>query len=370
MLARLLCGLLALAGLGASTSACAVEATADDPTEDDVQEVKVDTSTPESRAQYDANVAFALAYSARCAMPDDGAPRVLVTGYGRFGSITNNATGRIVSALVPAARYPETTPAAPGTIDPPDAQVSVGVTTLELPDVGRVHVCGMVLPVSWDLAAILVSREIAAIEPSLVIMNGVAQARQPLWLELGAVNEASGDDSSGLTPSRVSGQPRAKIIGTAATTEHARGNLLAWEAVRTAVDAARDAQARDVEGASVFGDVLRSGAVYARFPRANTYLCNNVTYVTGYLMDHPERTVRLLQASRAVRGKPNDVRVRLGVDMSRTPRVFFHWPSGLAEHHHGAGAAVLRAAIGAQLAATARGESVRGDAMTPTPGGP
>jgi pyrrolidone-carboxylate peptidase len=370
MLPRLLCGLLAIAGIGASTSACAVEDATDDPIADDTHEVKVDTSTPAARAQYDANVAFARAYTARCVVPDDGAPRVLVTGYGRFGGITTNATGKIVSALVPAARYPETSPAPPGEVDPPDAQVSVGVTTLELPDVGRVHVCGMVLPVSWDLAAILVSREVAAIEPNLVIMNGVARSRQPLWLELGAVNEASGDDSSGLEPSMPRGQFRAKIIGNAATSEHSRGNLLAWDAVRAAVDAARDAQARDVEGPSVFGDVLQGGAVYARFPRANTYLCNNVTYVTGYLMDHPERTVRLLQASTPVRGKPNDVRVRLGVDMSRTARVFFHWPSGLAEHHHGAGAAVLRAAIGAQLAATARGESVRGDAMTPTPGGP
>jgi hypothetical protein len=37
------------------------------------------------------------------------------------------------------------------------------------------------------------------------------------------------------------------------------------------------------------------------------------------------------------------------------PRVFVHWPSDLADRHHGAAADVMRAIIAAQLAASARG---------------
>lgn len=367
MVSRLLRAALA-AALAVVAPACVFEAPdPEGPPSTEEDEVKVDTSTPEARAQYDANVAFARAYTPRCALPDDGAPRVLVTGYGRFHSITTNATGKIVSALVPSARYPETRPAPAGQVEPPEEQLSVGVATLDLEGVGRVHVCGMILPVYWDLAAVLAAKEIAAIRPQMVIMNGVASSAQPLWLELGAVNKAVGDDSSGLSPvADRSGY--AKIISNAPPSEESRGNLLAWERVRRAVDEARARHSAEVEGGASFGSILQEGALYARFPRTNTYLCNNITYVTGYLMDHGDRTVRLLQASARVSGKPNDVRVTLGADLSRVPRVFFHWPSGLATRHHAAGADVLRAAIAAQL--TAGAASTRGDAITPSPGSP
>jgi len=91
----------------------------------------------------------------------------------------------------------------------------------------------------------------------------------------------------------------------------------------------------------------------AGFPRtSNTYLCNNVTYVTGYLMNHPGKEVKLLRASPAVRGKQNDVRVKMTNDFRSTPRVFVHWPSELAdagEEKHEAAADVMRAIIGAQI---------------------
>ena len=73
-----------------------------------VDGVVVDTSTPAARAQYDANVSYALSYRARCVSRGGSRPRVLVTGFGRFLSNPPNATGMLVSKLVPAARYPVT----------------------------------------------------------------------------------------------------------------------------------------------------------------------------------------------------------------------------------------------------------------------
>jgi hypothetical protein len=112
-----------------------------------------------------------------------------------------------------------------------------------------------------------------------------------------------------------------------------------------------------VEGGIRFGDLL-GGAKLAGYPRSsNTYLCNNVTYVTSYLMSNPGREVKLLRASPALSGKVNAVPVKIARDMRNVPRVFVHWPSELADRHHAAGADVMKAILGAQLAALARGEA-------------
>jgi hypothetical protein len=111
-----------------------------------------------------------------------------------------------------------------------------------------------------------------------------------------------------------------------------------------------------------FGDVL-PGVKLAGFPRnSNTYLCNNVTYVTGYLMSHPSTNVRLMKASPAVRGAINEVKVRMSSDLRAVPRVFVHWPSEMATKHHQAGADVMRSIIDAQLTAMGRGDApTKGD---------
>ena len=51
----------------------------------------------------------------------------------------------------------------------------------------------MILPVYWDLAAILIAKEMDSFEPAFVMMNGVAGQRQPIWIELGATNEGVPD---------------------------------------------------------------------------------------------------------------------------------------------------------------------------------
>jgi len=332
--------------------------------------VKVDTSSPEARAQYDADVAFANAYTARCA-PKGSAKRVLVTGFGRFMSVGNNATGRIVSTLVPEAVYPETSPPPAGQVDPPGPQLSVGTRVVDLPGAGRADVCGMVLPVYWDLAAILVSKEIEAFKPDLVVMMGVAGGTQPIWIELGAVNKAAplDDGSDRLQPAVREGQDYAPIVETATSDEQARGNLMSWQRVQSAAEAKAKSLAdrRDSHG-SRFGDVL-PGAKLAGFPRdSNTYLCNNVTYATGYLMDHPGKKVTLLRASKKVRGKPNQVDVRLAADHRATPRAFVHWPSSLSSEQYPLAAEVLASLLGAQLSAPAAQAPTRGTNDLADPG--
>ena len=341
-------------------AACSADTSEDEPITDDANEVKVDTRSPEARRQYDANVRFAAGYQPRCTRtPGSTRPRVLLTGFGRFMSVANNATGRLVSTVVPGARYPETAPPPAGEIDDPAAQLSVGTATIDLPGVGEVDVCGMILPVYWDLAAILIAREAEAFQPSFVMMNGVAGARQPIWIELGATNRAAplDDGSNQLRPAVGPGEPFAKIVENASSDEDARPNLLTWRAVESAARDAIERHASDRDGGERFADLLPDVKL-AGFPRSsNTYLCNNVTYVTGWLMSHPGREVRLLRASPRLPGAINEVRVKAKSDFRAVPRVFVHWPSTLADKHHAAGAEVMKAILGAQLAALARGDA-------------
>ena len=354
-----------LAAAALCASACTSETAPDDggPVAGEENEVKVDTRTPAARRQYDANVAFAMGYAPRCAPSTSGRPRVLVTGFGRFMTIENNATGRIISTLVPDAHYPETQPPAPGEVDRPEPQLSVATSTLTLPGAGEVDVCAMILPVYWDLAAILIAKEMEAFKPTFVMMNGVAGGRQPIWVELGATNRAAplDDGSNQLRPAVRPNEEYAKIVDNAAKAENARANLLSWRAVERAAAAAVERHAAEVDEGVLFSDLLQ-GVKLAGFPRnSNTYLCNNVTYVTGYLMSHPGASVRLMKASPAIRGKVNEVKVQMSSDLRAVPRVFVHWPAQMDNKHHAAGADVMRSIIDAQLTAMTHGDA-------PTPG--
>jgi pyrrolidone-carboxylate peptidase len=345
-----------LGAASVSLGACA-DGPADDEAllGDEDNEVRVDTRTPAARRQYDANVAFATSYRPTCAKTNSGRPRVLVTGFGRFMSINDNATGRIISKLVPGAVYPDTKSPAAGEVDPPGPQLNVVSTTLDLPQSGLVDVCSMILPVYWDLASILIAKEMESFQPSFVMMNGVAGERQPIWIELGATNRADAldDGSNQLRPAVAPSASFAKLVDGG---EDARPNLLSWRAVEGAARVRIEKHAEDVDQNTRFGDVLQ-GVKLAGFPRSsNTYLCNNVTYVTGYLMGHPLSTVRLLRASPALRNQVNEVKVQMRTDFRNTPRVFVHWPSEMATKHHAAGADVMGSILDAQLVALSRGD--------------
>ena len=327
----------------------------DTPVED---AVTVDTSSPAARAQYDANVAFALGYRARCA-PRAGRRRVLVTGFGRFLDNPTNATGRIVSTLVPEAHYPVTERPPKGEVDQPAPQTSVARGTITLPHAGEVDVCAMVLPVYWDLAAILAIKEIDSFGPELVVMNGIAGPEQDLWIELGSVNRAMSlrDGSDVLSPVVPSGREFAPIVPSASQSDTLRGMLLSWTAVRDAARAEITRQSHVIESGRSLGDIL-GGAKLAGFPRdGNTYLCNNVTYAVNYAMSYPGRTLTLLQASAPRRGSINRVTVKTTRDLRAVPRTFMHWPSRLEGSHLEAAASVMRAVIDAQLTSLRGGET-------------
>jgi pyrrolidone-carboxylate peptidase len=285
---------------------------------------------------------------------------VLVTGFGRFGHNAVNASGQVVAALLGELDYPLTEPPEPGAVDDPAPQTRAALGQVVLPASGPVQICAMVLPVYWDLAALLVLEEIAAFRPQLVLMNGIAGSVQPLWIELGSVNRAMGapDGSGALEP--VEGSP---LVVSAPPEEMLRGLYLSWSSVRRAAERAIDERAADAEGDVPLTDVL-PGVLFAGFPRwSNTYLCNNTTYTVGYLMDHPGETVRLLVPSTPREGYPSGVDARLDDDFSEAPRVFVHWPSQLGGLHVISAATVLQAMIDAQLQALQGGDDppTRGD---------
>lgn len=339
----------------ASASGCsaAADGEIDDSVDSSGDAVVVDTSTPAARAQYDANVAFATRYTPRC-VAKGTRPRVLVTGFGRFLESTTNATGMMVSRLVPGGHYPLTHAPAPGTVDLPDPQTSVTSATITLPKIGAVDVCTMVLPVYWDLAAILVIKELDAFAPNLVMMNGIAGAEQTVWLELGSVNRAMTleDGSDVLKPKPPQGLAFAPLVPSASKSDTLRGLVLSWNAVESAARTSIAAHDSVMESGRTFGSIAL-GAELGGYPRSgNTYLCNNVSYVVNFAMAYPGRTITLLQSSRPIAGKINRVRVQAMHDFRAVPRVFVHWPSTLAGKHLDAGADVMRAMIDAQLYAS------------------
>lgn len=360
---------LALALTFAGCSAQTDDAPNEEPTGEE-NAVKVDTRSAAARAQYDADVAFLSSYRATCKPTQSGKKRVIVTGFGRFQGIANNATGRMVASLLPNLAYPETSQPPAGQIDPPGPQLAVGQGLVTLPKTGEVEVCAMVLPVYWYMAAILLSKEIEAFAPDFVMMNGVAGTRQDVWLELGSVNKAAAldDGSDQLKPVATLGSDTAPILESAGPEDQARPNLLSWRTVESAARAARDAAKDEVEGGTRFGDVVQ-GVKLAGYPRgSNTYLCNNITYITGYLMDHPGRTAALLRASPRVPGKVNAVRAGISRDTREVPRVFAHWPSELAERHTARGKSIMLAILDAQLSHAVSDAPKRGSNADAAPG--
>jgi pyrrolidone-carboxylate peptidase len=342
------------AAISISLAACGGDTGTPGTTEEDI---KLDTRTALARKQYDANVKFAKAYASRC----EAGPgkRVIVTGYGRFQGNLDNATGRIVESLT-GVPYPATLPVADGAIDPPDAQTSVKTTRLKLDGIGDVTICGMILPVYWDLAPILLAKEISAFKPDLVLMNGVASGSHniPMRLELGSENTALPiEDGSGiLHPFDSTGS------GAAATVIETGPKLLpsrmSWAPVKSAMRAELTKQGANTQLGGEISEVF-----YGGFPSSwLTYLCNNIVYVTNYLMANPGKSARLLEPSVKLKSTDRGVTVTLSGDFSKTPRAFIHWPDVPRDKQKYA-ASVLRAAIVAQLSASARGE-------LPTPGDP
>lgn len=319
--------------------------------------MRLNTTSQLARAQLRANRAFAEAYvpQASPVTSSPRRPRVVVSGFGRFSDKVTNATGLMVGRLLPGLDYPFTEPPVDGEVDVPGPQLAVAQGTVELPAVGDVDLCAVVLPVFWDLAAYLLLREIQAFAPQVVVMNGVAAPRQKLWLELGAFNRGKDSpDGSGIL------RPTSPMVELIRGGPEALENVASWNAIALAsADAIAERASVSYEGKRL-DDVLR-GVAFAGFPRAsNTYVCNNTTYVVGRALDRPGEPIRLLESG------DDAVELRFGTRGGTRPptvsRWFMHWPSALAGPHLDAAADVLRAVLAAQLVELAEGRApTRGD---------
>jgi hypothetical protein len=339
--------LVGLLCLWSSLNACA----ASDDVGTSEFNVKVDTQSEQAWAQYLRNLQFAQNYRPKCldegGVGDDSASdvkRVLVTGFGRFQSNQSNASGLAVAEMAPGLDYPLTLAPAAGEVDDPASQTAATRNRIKLADGQEIDVCAMVLPVFWDLSAVLVLRELAAFKPDLVILNGIAGPRQPLWLELGARNRANGHiDGSNLLGSL----PDAPLLADAPESEYTRYNWLSWHRVREALELRRSTFAADD---SDFAKVV-TGVETAQVRDSNSYLCNNTTYLVGYAMDHPGQSLRLMEASHPREGFDASLSLSLEDDYRGVPRVFIHWPSQLAGGFVPHATELLRTAIEAQLSA-------------------
>jgi len=180
--------------------------------------------------------------------------RVLVTGFGPFGDVSRNASAEIADDL----RVP------------------------------GIDVLCLILAVKWNVAPESAMRAVRDFAPDVVLMNGVAQSRQPLWIERGATSLRDGVDVDGVAPQKIPRGVRALTIDVRAAARAARATWSQHDGV---------------------GDILR-GVRIRPVRTTNVYLCNHVAYeVAGSL-----------------------VGARCG---------FLHWPSELG----GAGVAVARAML-------------------------
>lgn len=192
----------------------------------------------------------------------------LVTGFGPFPGMASNATEHVVRGLSAAD----------------------GVTSL-------------VLPVEWARAASLAIDEARRTGATLLLMNGVAGARQPLWLERGASSiAAERADAAGVMPDRWPSVERLALSID----------------VDVAVDCATRALAplAHVLDAGERLDAILHGAVAREIRDDNAYVCNDASF----------------RVQRAFAGTG----VRVG---------FIHWPSDLRGAHVDAARQVLLAVV-------------------------
>ena len=212
-------------------------------------------------------------------------------------------------------RLPEV-PRSAGSVDDPARHVVVADFTMTLPHAGEVDARALVLPVFWDVAAVVALREIDAFAPDVVMMNGIGRDEQPIVLERSALNRAAARDDASL---RVRGSG-SEIIENGARVRHL---ACAAEVISAAAGLEVGAARED-----------------------NAYLCNQLTYVVDHVLAHPGRALQLLRRS------PDDDGVMLTMtrDFSAIPRFFLHWPASLAGPRLEGAADVVRRALDAQLA--------------------
>jgi|GEM_PF-7111157 len=167
----------------------------------------------------------------------------------------------------------------------------------------------IVLPVEWAHAAELLLAESITTKATWVLMNGVAGARQPMWIESAAMDVfAEREDAAGKMPEVIRTTPTETVYVSIDVGAAKKAADLAFRKVRDTVEG------------GLRLDAIMHGATMMD-PRAeNAYVCNDTTW----------RVTRALSGTGARAG-------------------FFHWPHELRGAHVEAACDVLLA-IAATLA--------------------
>jgi pyrrolidone-carboxylate peptidase len=244
-------------------------------------------------------------------------PRIVLTGFGSFPNVPQNATATIIRAVADSAGVELHA----RSFRAPD--FAAGRGALGLPSGQKAHASLMVLPVAWEAAAALVAKEARATRASLVIMSGVAAKTQPLFVEAISTNaRVAMVDSYGMRPRRK------KPTHTLNVTIDAK----------RACEAAQHALAR--ESTKRLSLVL-TGVELHTARDDNAYVCNATAYGTALLAQRARRVLRTA-------ARPE------GVEVARTFRPahgFLHWPQDIAPEDASACARVLLAVVEAVLSA-------------------
>ncbi|MFO0666264.1 MAG: hypothetical protein U0174_20080 [Polyangiaceae bacterium] len=286
--------------------------------------MRFDFTSEVARRQYEATQAFAEAFRGEPAPPHLAQlPQVLVTGFGRFLHHADNASGHLVSALVPTVKYPRTSRGDESQVDLPEPQFARAWHEAVLPSGKHVALCGMIVPVQWGLGPALLAKQCASMSPAFVMMNGIAGAAQPLWLERGAANVAAAkvDGTGLLRPVELEGGGAQPLVPGAPP---ALPCFASFDELRAAADEEiLSAIAERPE--ENLGDVLPGALLQVAARADNRYLCNELTFAACRLFRE-----------------------------TKTPFVFLHWPSSMTAPHIAVGTRVLTRLVDVELSGTTK----------------
>lgn len=237
------------------------------------------------------------------------AKRVMVTGFGLFDGVTYNLSGVIAQSLGSAAFTPQSPLSGPdqiglagtvgaGSISSSAKGATTAVRTLRIRGIDY-EVCTVVLDVIWDLAAAIIVHEAESFQPDMIFMSGIGG--NDAVFEAGANNQAlaySGFASAG------SSLPINTPVGGPVLPGSPVEVPMTWDAV--ALESATSSLIADIGYASV----ARTDATVG-----NTYICNNVSFVT-------------LEAVRGIELRLANGEIRWTPSVTSAPKVgFFHYPS-------------------------------------------
>ena len=292
-----------------------------------VPDVTTPLSVGDARSQRQHDVLTECIEALAIERPQGDARRVLVTGFGPFPPHETNASAAIVAALIGAPLRAMPPPDPTDVVDPsPHLQRFVRSMTFAS---GEVEVHALVLPVAWDLAALLTLRHLAVIRPVVVVMNGIGHAQQPIGVERAATGLSSGrPDALGM---RHEQELHGKGLLVDEDVGGRRPLSLARESIVARARAALERsslRARSIELAAARDD--------------NAFICNQL----AYLVDRASKRGRELLALRTDHARGVTASVEHPV---LGPLGFVHWPSSLAGDDIFAAADVLRAIVDAAL---------------------